>query len=97
MNAAFDLLAEGRAAAQATAALSEEFGLSPRQAHRYVQEAQGITRPVPVSAAAVAMTVKVPEEVARQLRLHARATGSTLGEVIARAFAGLLARERRRG
>jgi len=45
----------------------------------------------------VAMTVKVPEVVAQQLRQHARATDSTIGEVIARALAGLLARERRRG
>jgi hypothetical protein len=35
--------------------------------------------------------------VAQQLRQHARATESTIGEVIARALAGLLARERRRG
>jgi len=97
LNAAFDLLAQGRAAAQATAALSEEFALSRRQANRYVREAQGIKRPVVVSGPAVAVTVKVPEEVAQQLRQHARVTNSTIGEVIARALAGLLARERRRG
>ena len=97
LNAAFDLLAQGRSAAQATEALSEEFALSRRQANRYVREAQALARPVSVSAAAVAMTVKVPEDVARQLRQHARATGATIGEVIARAFAALLAQERRRG
>ena len=97
LNAAFDLLARGRAAAQATEALGEEFALSRRQANRYVREAQGIKRPVVVSGAAVAITVKVPVEVAQLLRLHAQATDSTIGEVIARALAGLLARERRRG
>ena len=88
LNAAFDLLAQGRAAAQAAAMLTEEFGLSQRQAYRYVQEAQAIKRPVPVSAPSVAITVKVPEDVAAQLREHAQATGSTIGDVVARAVSG---------
>jgi hypothetical protein len=97
LNAAFDLLAHGCAIAQATAMLTEEFGLSRRQASRYVQEAQAIKRPVPISAPSVAITVKVPEDIAMKLRAHAQATDSTIGEVISRAVSSLLARERRRG
>lgn len=97
LNAAFDLLTQGHAVAQAAAMLTEEFGLSQRQAYRYLQEAQAIKRPVPVCAASVAMTVKVPEDIATMLREHAHATSSTIGEVVSRAVSALLARERRRG
>lgn len=96
LNAAFDLLAQGCAVAQATDMLTEAFGLSRRQAYRYLQEAQTIKRPVPVASASVAITVKVPADVAAKLRSHAQATGSTIGDVVARAVLGLLARERPR-
>jgi hypothetical protein len=74
LNAAFDLLAQGCAVAQATDMLTDAFGLSRRQASRYVQEAQTIKRPVPITSASVAITVKVPEEIAATLRSHAQAT-----------------------
>jgi hypothetical protein len=77
--------------------LTEEFGLSQRQAYRYLQEAQTIKRPVPVSAPSVAFTVKVPEDIAVKLRAHAKATGTTIGDVVSRAVSALLTRERRRG
>jgi hypothetical protein len=97
LNAAFDLLARGHAVAPAAAMLTEEFGLSQRQAYRYLQEAQTIKRPVPVSAPSVAFTVKVPEDIAVKLRAHAKATGTTIGDVVSRAVSALLTRERRRG
>jgi hypothetical protein len=96
LNAAFDLLAQGCAPAQASDMLTDAYGLSRRQAYRYLQEAQEIKRPVPLMPANVAITVKVPENVASQLRAHAQASGSTIGDVVARAVLGLLARERRR-
>lgn len=97
MNAAFDLLAQGCAVAQAAVVLTEEFGLSGRQAHRYLGEAQTIKRKVPVAAPSVPITVKVPEDIAAQLRAHAHATGCTIGDVVSRAVLALLAREYRRG
>jgi hypothetical protein len=97
LNAAFDLLTEGNTLAQAAAVLTERFDLSSRQAYRYLQEAQALKRPVPIVSPHVTMTVKVPEDIATQLRAHARATGSTIGDVISRAVSALLARERRRG
>jgi hypothetical protein len=97
LNAAFDLLANGCAVSQAAAMLTDGFGLSRRQAHRYLQEAQALKRPVAISPPSVAITVKVPEDVAAKLRAHAHATGSTIGDVLARAVLALLAREHRRG
>ena len=97
LNAAFDLLTQGHAVALAAAMLTEEFGLSQRQAYRYLQEAQAIKRPVPVKSPNVAITVKVPEDIATKLREYAHSTGSTIGDVVSRAVTSLLARERRRG
>ena len=97
MNAAFDLLAQGCAVARAAVMLTEEFGLSQRQAHRYLREAQAIKRPVPIAAPSVPITIKVPEDIATQLRAHAHATGCTISEVVSRAVLALLAREYRRG
>lgn len=77
--------------------LTEEFGLSQRQAYRYLQQAQAIKRPVQIVAPSVAITVKVPEDIAAKLRAHAHTTGSTIGDVVSRAVSSLLARERRRG
>lgn len=72
-----------------------------RQAHRYLREAQALKRPVAISARSVAITVKVPEDVAAKLRAHAHAhahaTGSTIGDVLSRDVLALLAREHRRG
>lgn len=97
LNAAFDLLAQGCAIAQAAATLTEQFDLSPRQAYRYLHEAQAIKCPVPITAPSVAITVKVPEDIAMKLRAHAQLTDSTIGEVVSRAVLGLLARDARRG
>lgn len=77
--------------------LTEEFGLSQRQAYRYLRQAQTIKRPVPIETPSVAITVKVPEDIAVKLRAHAHATGSTIGDVVARAVSSLLVREHRRG
>jgi hypothetical protein len=97
LNVAFDLLNQGREVPQAAAMLTEKFGLSLRQAYRYLHEAQAIEQPVPVSAPSVAITVKVPEDIAVKLRAHAQATGSTIGDVVSRAVMALLALEHQRG
>jgi len=97
LNAAFDLLAQGYAPAEAAAVLTEDFGLSRRQAYRYLQEAQGIKRPVPVAAPTIPITIKVREDVAAMLRAHAKASGMTIGDIVARAVLRVLAREHRHG
>ena len=97
LNAAFDLLTQGHAVASAAAMLTEEFGLSQRQAYRYLQEAQTIKRPGAGLGAQRGLHRQVPEDIATKLRAHAHATGSTIGDVVSRAVSALLARERRRG
>ena len=97
LNTAFDLLARGYTLADAAAALTQEFGLSRRQAYRYLQEAQGIDGPVPISAPTIPITIKVPEAVVGKLRAYAQSSGLTIGEIVARAVLSFLEKVGRHG
>ena len=97
LNAAFDLLARGYTLADAAAALIQEFGLSRRQAYRYLQEAQSIDGPAAITSPTIPITIKVPEAVVVQLRAYARTSGLTLGEIVAQAVLGFLEKVRRHG
>ena len=97
LNAAFDLIARGQNLNEAAEALVEQFGLSLRQAYRYLQQAQGIKRPVPVCEPSIPITIKVPGDVVMKLRAYARASGLTIGQTVARAVLRFLAKARRHG
>ena len=97
LNAAHGLLAGGYSIAEAAAVLSRDFGLSRRQAYRYLREAQAIGHPVAVSEGSVPITLKVPVGVVRELRAYAATSGLTLGEIVARAVKTYLAAAREHG
>lgn len=97
LNVALGLLGEGHSMAEAAAVLSRDFGLSRRQAYRYLQDAQAIGHPVAVTEASVPITLKVPESVVRELRTYAATSGITLGEIVARAVKAYLAAAREHG
>lgn len=97
LNAAFDLIARGQNLNEAAAALVEEFGLSLRQAYRYLQQAQEIKRPVHVGAPSIPITIKVPADVVMKLRAYARTSGMTIGQTVAHAVLRFLAKARRHG
>lgn len=77
--------------------LSREFGLSRRQAYRYLEEAQRVGHAVPVIEASVAVTFKLPGSIIGDLRRHAAARGATLSETVTRALSVYLAAEREHG
>lgn len=97
LNAALGLLGEGQSMADAAAVLSRDFGLSRRQAYRYLHDAQAIGHPVAVTEPSVPMTLKIPESVVRELRTYAATSGITLGEIVARAVKAYLALAREHG
>jgi len=91
LNVAHGLLARGTSMAEAAVSLSRDFGISRRQAYRYLEEAQAIGHAVPVGEPAMPITLKIPGNVVRDLRAYSAATGLTLGEIVARAIAAYLA------
>ena len=85
------VLVRDRAPADAVRALQGEFGLSERQARRYVNA--GLERPdgVPVPERAAVFTVRLAPSLIGGLRERAGATGQTLSAVTAEAVRGYLA------
>jgi hypothetical protein len=75
----------------------KDCGVSPRQAYRYLQQAQRLKGPVPVGDAKVAFTVKLSPELVRHLRMFATRTGVSLSEIVSRALLAAFPQRRRRG
>ena len=97
LNAAFDLLAKGYTLAEAAEILAQQFGLSRRQAYRYLQDAQEIDAPVWVASPAIPITIKIPADVVSRLRSYAQASGMTIGEIVAQAIVSFLDKLHRHG
>jgi predicted DNA-binding transcriptional regulator YafY len=97
LNAAFDLITKGYSQSVAAEALVAQFGLSLRQAYRYLHEAQHLKQPAKVSTQTIPITIKMPIDVVAQLRAHAQQHGVTIGATVARAVSRLLAQARGRG
>jgi len=97
LNAALRLLERNTKLPEATRKLSREFGLSRRQAYRYLEEAAQLDHPVEVEEAAVPITFKLPPSTVRMLRSYARRSGLTLGEIVTRALQAFLIALRKHG
>ena len=97
LNAAFDLLAKGYTLPEAAEILAQQFGLSRRQAYRYLQNAQVIDAPVLVVSPSIPITIKIPADVVSRLRLYAQTSGMTIGEIVAQAIVSFLDKLHRHG
>lgn len=97
LNAAHSLLARGTGMTDAVVSLSRQFGLSQRQAYRYLQEAQAIGHAVPLVAPSVPITLKVPTNVVRDVRAYSAVSGLTLSEIVTRAITAFLSAVRGHG
>jgi predicted DNA-binding transcriptional regulator YafY len=97
LRAARRLLADEPGMAEAAMALSRAFGLSRRQAYRYLELARaGAPAPWPIENS-VTVTLKMPASLARSLRDHASKRGVTISEVVRQAVAAFVATKRRHG
>lgn len=94
INAAVRLVEAGVPVAEASGVLAGRFGVSQRQARRYVDQAVAGGR-VPVPEASVVFTVKVPAVLAERVRAHAREDQTTISAVVARALSEFFTRGRR--
>jgi hypothetical protein len=83
--------------AEAAGALTQQFGLSRRQAYRYLQEAQQIDSPALVASPSIPITIKIPADVVKRLRTDAQASGMTIGEIVAQAIVSFLDKLHRHG
>ena len=97
LNHSRSLLLHCRSLADAVQELAKACSISPRQAYRYLKQAQGLKRPVPFTSPKIAFTVKLPFTQVHQLRLYAARTRLTLSDVVSRTLSAMLDRGRRRG
>jgi AraC-like DNA-binding protein len=97
LNAAYAMLRHHTPLPKAMQQMSGEFGLSERQAYRYLAEATHLERPVEVCEATVPITLKVPAGTRRLLRAYAKTSGLTIGAIVTRALTAFLSAQRRHG
>ena len=97
LNRARDLLLQVDQLSDAVERLAQDCSISPRQAYRYLEQAQRLKEPVPPSEAKLAFTVKLPHSLVRHVRAFAAAKGLSISEVVSRALLALLPRGRGRG
>ena len=95
VNTAAELVAAGTPAAEAARVLAGRYGVSVRQARRYVDQAAG--GPVAVPQATAVFTVKLPVGLAGQVRRHAAVSGRPISAVVTQALQEFLARTGRPG
>lgn len=93
VNAAAELARSGISPADAASRLADQYGVSRRQARRYVERAAASGR-VEVPEASVVFTVRLPASLAARVREHARVAGLTISAVVAGALADYLAHAR---
>lgn len=94
LNAAHGLIAQGLGMAEAAMALAQNYGLSRRQAYRYLEKAQSMQRPAPIAEPAMAVTFKLPVSVICDLRAYAEDNKMTQSEIVSEALSCFLASER---
>ena len=97
LNRARELLRHVDQLSEAVEQLAQDCSISPRQAYRYLEQAQQLKQPVPPSEAKLAFTVKLPQSLVRRVRVFAAAKGLSISEVVSRALLALLPRGRGRG
>ena len=97
LNRARELLRHVDQLSDAVEQLAHACSISPRQAYRYLEQAQRLKQPVPPTEAKLAFTVKLPHSLVRRVRKFAVARGLSISEVVSRALLALLPRGRGRG
>jgi hypothetical protein len=85
-NRAQILLRQGDPLSDAVQRLAQECSLSPRQAYRYLVQAQHLKEPVPRGEAKLAFTVKLSHSLIQRVRAYARAKHLPISEVVSRSL-----------
>ena len=97
LNLARNLLRQSDSFAQAVHKLAGSCAVSPRQAYRYLHQAERLKAPLPAPTAKIPFTVKLPENLVKRLRRYVKRSRSTLSEVVSEAMNAWLDRGRGRG
>jgi predicted DNA-binding transcriptional regulator YafY len=97
LNRARTLLRQVEQLSVAAERLARDCSISPRQAYRYLEQAQRLKAPVPPGEPKLAFTVKLPRSLIQRVRAYASKKPLSISEVVSRALLSLLPRGRGRG
>jgi len=97
INAALALKHKYGNQAKTAKALAAEYGISIRQAYRYVNEAGLVGEEIPVPEQKVAFTVKLSQALLVSLRQYTSKTGQTLSDAVTQALETFLLQRGERG
>jgi len=97
LNRARTLLGRVEQLSDAAEHLARDCSISPRQAYRYLEQAQRLEAPVTPGESKLAFTVKLPRSLIQRVREYATKKRLSISEVVSRALLSLLPRGRGRG
>lgn len=97
VNMAVQMMSVKTPSVEVVAWLAARYGVSRRQAFRYLRLAQAQRVPLPIPAAKTVFTVKLPGDLAEQIRQRARQGQQSISEVVAEALQDYLARGQKHG
>ena len=95
VNTAMRLLQQHRSTAKIVEVLVSKYGISPRQAYRYIQAAAQAKKPAPIPEEKVPFTVKLPPSLIAKVHRHAASSEQTLSDVVSQALNVFLTRRGR--
>ncbi len=90
VNTALKLVRKYSSTSEAANIMSEQYGISKRQAYRYVQKANKIGKQVAVPDLKIAFTVKLSQELVQRLREHAKYSGQKLSKIVTQSLEDFL-------
>ena len=97
INAARQLIQRDAPFSEAVGTLCRRFGISRRQAYRYIDEALQSTQELSAPEPKAVFTVKLPVSLIKQLRSFSRPPGQTLSDFVAEVLSRSLRRRKGRG
>jgi hypothetical protein len=86
VNLTLSLLQKQTSSSEVLKALIVRYGLSRRQAYRYLQEAQQSASPLPIPEPKAVFTVKLPHSLIPQVRQQARQQRCSISQWVERAL-----------
>ena len=93
INMAIELLKTEASVGEAVSSLARRCRLSPRQAYRYLRQAQSVDRPLPIPEAKAVFTVRLAPSLIKSVRRQARRRGEQISELVAQALEDFLQRK----
>jgi len=94
---AVDLLRKKSSPQEAVCSLVTHCGVSPRQAYRYVQQAQGTSASLPLPETKAVFTVKLPISLIDRVRQTARRQDRPISDLVSAALQEFLSKRRSHG